>query len=75
MQEFLMGQLSAGGILIKNDKIVLYEDCDTTIGLLAGATVMEAFYNAQENEPDNHFIQSLLETGYGPITFGRLQGT
>ena len=39
-----------------------------TVGLLAGATVMEAFSDAQENEPDNHFIQSLLETGYGPIT-------
>ena len=55
-----MGQLSAGGFLVKNDEIVLYEDCDTTVGSLAGATVMEAFYNAQENESDNHFIQSLL---------------
>ena len=39
-----------------------------TIGLLAGATVMEDCSDAEENEPDNHFMQSLLETGYGPMT-------
>ena len=36
-------------------KVVLDENCDIAIGLLAGATVIEAFYDAQESESDKSF--------------------
>ena len=34
---------SVGRVVIKNDQIVLDEDCDIAIGLLTGATVVEGF--------------------------------